>query len=83
MNVAFSSQQLDWLKSEVDAGRFESIDEAIAVAVADLKAISSRDLDWTKPFVESARDSVRQGKVVSADEFSQRIAKKLDGLQSS
>ena len=83
MNVALSPEHLKWLKSEVDAGRFGSIDEAVAVAVADLKAISESSLDWARPLVDAARSSVQQGESMSAEEFATRTAQVLDKLRSS
>jgi antitoxin ParD1/3/4 len=71
MNISLPKEQLDWLEAEVAAGRFSSIDEALAVAVADLKVLSEDDLAWAKPYVEQARASVVRGDVVSGEEFLQ------------
>jgi hypothetical protein len=37
----------------------------LAVAVADLKALSEDDLAWAKPYVEKARDSIARVDVIS------------------
>jgi hypothetical protein len=53
------------LEAQVAAGHFASIDEALAVAVADLKALSEDDLACAKPYVEKARASIARGDVIS------------------
>jgi Arc/MetJ-type ribon-helix-helix transcriptional regulator len=56
MNVSLPAEQLKWLEAQVAAGHFSSIDEALAIAVADLKALSEDDLAWAKPYVDQARE---------------------------
>ena len=65
MNVSLPKAQLEWLEAQVAAGHFASIDEALAVAVADLKALSEDDLAWAKPYVEKARASIARVDVIS------------------
>jgi hypothetical protein len=54
----------------VAAGRFDSVDDA--VAVADLMesgdADLSSDLSWAKPYVDEARAAAAQGEAVSLDD---------------
>ena len=52
MNVTLPPEQQRWLEAQVAAGQFGSIDEALAVAVADLIAIQGDDLAWAKPYVD-------------------------------
>jgi antitoxin ParD1/3/4 len=67
----------------VAAGHFASIDEALAVAVADLMAIHDDDLVWAKPYVDQARASVARGDVLSGEEFFKRLDAKCKSLRSS
>ena len=83
MNISLPKEQLNWLEAEVAAGRFSSIDEAIAVAVADLKALSEDDLAWAKPYVDQARDLVARGDVISGEEFFKRLNAKINDLRSA
>jgi Arc/MetJ-type ribon-helix-helix transcriptional regulator len=53
MNVTLPSDQQEWLEAEVAAGRFESIDDALAAAVAELMSVDADDLAWDR-----RRDSV-------------------------
>ena len=79
MNVTLPPDQLKWLESQVAAGQFGSIDEALAVAVADLIAIDSDDLAWAKPYVDQARASVARGYVVSGDEYLNDLKARVRG----
>jgi antitoxin ParD1/3/4 len=83
MNVSLPREQLEWLEAEVAAGRFSSIDEALAVAVADLKALSEDDLAWAKPYVDRARASVARGDVISGEQFFKRLNAKINDLNSA
>ncbi len=83
MNITLPPEQQKWLETEVAAGRFQSIDDAVAAAVAELMSIYDDDLAWAKPYVEEARASVARGDVISGDEFFKRLETKLDTLRSS
>jgi antitoxin ParD1/3/4 len=83
MNIRLPIEQQQWLEAEVAAGHFSSIDEALAVAVADLKALMEDDLAWAKPYVEQARASVARGDVISGEEFFKHLNAKIDSLRSA
>jgi antitoxin ParD1/3/4 len=83
MNVALPREQQEWLEAEVAAGHFSSIDEAVAVAVADLKALMEDDLAWAKPYVDQARASVARGDVISGEKFFKHLNAKIDTLRSA
>jgi len=82
MNISLPIEQQQWLEAEVAAGRFSSIDEALTVAVADLKALMEDDLAWTKPYVDQARASVARGDVISGEEFFKHLNAKVGSLPS-
>jgi antitoxin ParD1/3/4 len=82
MNVKLPPEQQKWLEAEVAAGSFSSIDEALAVAVADLMAIHKDDFAWAKPYVEQARASVARGDVLSGEDYFRRLSAKLEALRS-
>jgi Arc/MetJ-type ribon-helix-helix transcriptional regulator len=46
MNVSLPKEQLEWLEAQVAAGHFASIDEALAMAIADLKV--ARSVSWLR-----------------------------------
>ena len=82
MHITLPTEQQEWLEAEVAAGRFESIDDALAAAVAELMSIDADDLAWAKPYVEEARASVARGAVIAGEEFFQRLEGRLDKLRS-
>lgn len=83
MNITLPLEQQKWLEAEVAAGRFQSMDDAVAAAVAELMSIAGDDLAWAVPFVEQARASVARGDVVSGDEFLERLGAKIGSFRSS
>lgn len=83
MNITLSPEQQHWLEAQVAAGRFASIEQAIGVAVADLKSINTDNLAWAKPYVDSARASVARGEVIGGEEFLKRLDTKLQALHST
>jgi antitoxin ParD1/3/4 len=83
MNVKLPPKQQEWIEAQVAAGHFESVDEALAVAVADLMAIHGDDLAWAKPYVDRARASVARGEVMSGEDYFQRVNERLRSLRSS
>jgi antitoxin ParD1/3/4 len=82
MNITLPGEQQKWLEAEIAASRLESIDDALAAAVAELMAIDADDLAWAKPHVEQARASVARGAVIAGEEFFQRLESRLDKLRS-
>ncbi len=82
MNIKLSSEQQKWLEDQVAAGHFGSVDEALALAVADLMAADAGDLTWAKPYVDQARASVERGDVISGEDYLERLDSKLTNLRS-
>jgi antitoxin ParD1/3/4 len=81
MSIELTPDQQKWLEAEVAAGHFASIDEAVRVAVADLKAIDTDDLSWAKPYVDEARAAVARGETMTLSEHRARMAQRLDALK--
>jgi antitoxin ParD1/3/4 len=81
MNISLPKEQLEWLEAEVAAGHFASIDEALSVAVADLKALSEDDLAWAKPYVDEAREQVARGETLSEAEFFAWLDARIEALR--
>jgi Arc/MetJ-type ribon-helix-helix transcriptional regulator len=67
MTITLTPEQLQRLQQLVAEGRFESVDEAVRLAVADLMAADSDDLVWARPLVDAARESVANGEGMPAD----------------
>jgi antitoxin ParD1/3/4 len=81
VTVALPHDQQKWLEAQVAAGNFASVEEAVAIAVADLRAMAEDDLAWAAPYVEEARRSVAAGQVISGEEFAQELEGKIASLR--
>ena len=78
MTIQLSPEQQRWLEAQVEAGHFASLEQAVAVAIADLMAAAEDDLEWAKPLVDEAAAELDRGEGVPADEAFARIRKVLD-----
>ena len=78
MTIQLSPEQQQWLEAQVAAGHFSSLEQAVAVAIADLMATVEDDLDWAKSLVDEAAAELDRGEGVPADEAFARIYKSLD-----
>jgi antitoxin ParD1/3/4 len=78
MTIQLSPEQQQWLEAQVAAGNFSSLEQAVAVAIADLMATAEDDLDWAKPLVDEAVAELDRGEGVPADEAFARIYKSFD-----
>lgn len=67
MTITLRPDQQKWLEDQVAAGRFASVDDAVAI-VADLMEAADDDLAWAKPYVEEARAAAARGEVVSLED---------------
>jgi Arc/MetJ-type ribon-helix-helix transcriptional regulator len=68
MNVRLPADQRKWLEQQVAAGRFSSIEEAVAAAVTGLIVTETDDLAWAKADVDEARAAASRGDVVPLDD---------------
>lgn len=60
MDIRLPPEQLEWLRSAVAPGRFESVEEALSSAVLGLMLSDDDDLIWAKPFIDEGRRSFEQ-----------------------
>ena len=83
MTVTLTPEQMRWLEEAVAQGRFSSVEEAVAVAIADLMtSIEAENLEWARPYIEVARAQVARGEVVDGEEFLGRLREGIDALRS-
>ncbi len=82
MNITLPVNQRKWLEAEVAAGRFELLDEALAMAVSGLMDLETDDLTWARPQVDQARASLTKGDVSSGEAYLKRLDAKIAKLQS-
>ena len=83
MTVTLTPEQMRWIEAAVAAGQFPSVEDAVRVALADLKlSLDLADLSWAKPYIDEARAQVARGEVVDGDEFLARLDQGIDALRS-
>jgi antitoxin ParD1/3/4 len=78
MTIQLSPEQQRWLEAQVAAGHFTSLEQAVAVAIADLMVTVEDDLTWARPLVDEAAAELARGEGVPADEALKRIRKSFD-----
>jgi antitoxin ParD1/3/4 len=61
MNIPLRPDQEVWLKGQVAVGRFASLEEAVASAVAGLRALDAIDDAWAKPLIDEALAALDRG----------------------
>ena len=81
MEIELTPEQQKWLEAEVAAGHFGSVEEAVRIAVADLKTVETDDLAWAKVYVDAARAAGSGGGTIPLSEFRSRMAQRLDALK--
>jgi antitoxin ParD1/3/4 len=81
MTITLHPAQQKWLEEQVAAGQFGSVDDAIAVAVADLMVAVDDDLAWAKPYVDEAREAAARGETVPLEDALADIDSHLDTLK--
>lgn len=69
MSIILPRDQQKWLEDQVSAGHFSSVEEAVAIAISDLRSAGADDLSWAKPYVDAARESLAAGDMIEGDDF--------------
>jgi antitoxin ParD1/3/4 len=82
MMIDLPADQQKWLEAEVAAGRFASVEEALSIAVLDLRLSVEADDSWMKPYVEEAWRAVDAGDVISGEEFLAELDETITSLRS-
>jgi Arc/MetJ-type ribon-helix-helix transcriptional regulator len=65
MTIALTKTQIDWLQEQVDAGAFESLDDAVSAAVQHLMlddGLEDADLEWAKTLIDEGAAQLDRGK---------------------
>jgi len=75
------AEQQKWLKAEVEAGHFASLDDALSAAIVGLMAAKEDDLAWAKPLVDEALESIARGDASTLGEFRAEIRDTIAKLQ--
>ena len=76
MQIQLTKEHEEWLRAQVAAGCFPSLEEAVAEAIDGLKS-EDDELAWAKPLVEEGLAELDRGEGVSAEEVFARIEARL------
>jgi antitoxin ParD1/3/4 len=76
MQIHLTKDDEDWLRAQVAAGRFSSLDEALAEAIDALRA-EDEELAWAKPLVDEGLAELERGESLPADEVFPRVQASL------
>ena len=72
MNIRLKPDTEQWLRSQVEQGRFGSVEEAIEALVLDDQiaqdALEQTDLSWAKPYLAKGLADLEAGRTVPAEE---------------
>jgi antitoxin ParD1/3/4 len=72
MNIRLKPDTEQWLQSQVDQGRFGSVEEAIEALVLDdqmaQEALDRTDLSWAQPYIDKGIADAEAGRVIPAEE---------------
>ena len=81
MNIRVNPDTEAWLKAEVDAGRFPSVEEAIDCLVMEHQTawldVTEDDHLWAKPEIDEALASIENGVGSSLEAVEQRLRERL------
>jgi Arc/MetJ-type ribon-helix-helix transcriptional regulator len=82
MTIQVPHDLQSWFASEVHAGHFASVEEAIAFALRSLRESDPGDIAWAKPLMDEARQQAERGQVLSHDEFRARMRARIEALEA-
>jgi antitoxin ParD1/3/4 len=83
VKIELTPEHEDWIRREVAAGRYTSVDQAIGTALARFIADEEspgafdEDLDWAKPLIEEGIADADAGRLLTADEVMEQVRARL------
>lgn len=82
MNITLPREQREWLETQVKAGAYDSIDEAVASIIAEYMQLDIDDLSWAKPLVDEGRASLARGEGMTLEEYRAMMTERFGKLES-
>lgn len=81
MNITLPREQQEWLEAQVQAGAYDSIDDAIASIVAQQMVVEVDDMAWAKPLVDEALAAADRGETMTLDEYRAMMKERFGKLE--
>lgn len=76
MQIQLTKDHENWLREQIAAGRFSSLDDALAEAIDSLRA-EDEELAWAKPLIDDGLAELNRGESIPAEEVFARIEASL------
>ena len=76
MQIQLTKEHEEWLQTQVAAGRFTSLEKAVAEAIDNLKS-EDDELGWAKPLVEEGLAELNRGEAIPAEQVFARVEARL------
>jgi len=87
MNVRLKPDTEDWLRQQVESGRFASLEEAVEMLVLEdrisQEILDKADLSWAKPYIEEGLAALEAGDVTPAKEVYAELRARFSRSQGS
>jgi antitoxin ParD1/3/4 len=81
MNITLPREQQEWLQAQVEAGAYESVEDAVASILAGYMQLDFDDLEWAKPLIEEARASAERGETMTLEEYRAMMDERFGKLE--
>ena len=81
MSITLPREQQEWLETQVKAGVYKSVDEAVARFVAEHMDLDIDDLSWAKPLVDEGRAAFERGEFMTLEEHRARMETRFGKLE--
>lgn len=84
MVVNLTPAQEGWIRTQVETGKFASIEDAVRQLIDERIAAYENgvgdDLEWTKPYIAEGLAAIERGDVVTLEEHKSRNAARVADL---
>lgn len=77
MNIRLKPETEEWLKAQVAAGRYPSVEEAVEILLVAARigqaAVNNPDLAWAKHYLEEGTAAREAGDAIPAEEVQREL----------
>jgi antitoxin ParD1/3/4 len=81
MTIVLTQEHLSLLQAEVAAGRLESVEDGVQLALDGWMLLEEDDLEWARPLVDEALSSLAIGRGIAGEEFRREIEETISRLK--
>ena len=81
MSITLPREQQEWLEAQVQAGAYDSVEEAVASIVAEYMQLDLDDMAWARPLVDEARAAADRGEIMTLEEYRNMMTERFGKLE--